>query len=351
MDYKNSYHYSKLHKKFFTITNDSNFADFICEMVKRDWAGTYKEGMYAFMEDYLTYVGKTYEIFSIYRIFKERFSGGVTKDKLLFRYGPEEGLKRWNNYCDAQAKTNTFEYKKEKYGWDQQKFDEYNASRAVTYDNLIRRHGKEEGTKVWNNYIERQKVAGCKLEYFVDKYGHEEGELKYKELNLKKVLSLDNFIKKYGDVEGLTRFENFAKNQGNTSHFSKKSQKFFELLMQHIPEKHHKNIFFATKNYEYFIHKKNVTDIMFLDFYDIDKNICIEYHGDYFHCTPKKYESSYFNKSTGMTALETWEKDMSRTNMLLESFNLETFIIWENEVDSNLNDAIVRCLKFLNYEC
>ena len=103
----------------------------------------------------------------------------VTKKVLIKKYGDEEGLKRWNSYCSKQAETNTFEYKNKKYGMSKEEFDEYNKSRAVTYDNLVKRHGKEKGEEIWNNYCERQKVAGITKEYFIESYGKNIGTQKY----------------------------------------------------------------------------------------------------------------------------------------------------------------------------
>lgn len=49
-----------------------------------------------------------------------------TKEHWILMFGEEEGLKKWNHYCELQSKSNTFEYKKEKYGWTKEDFDAYN---------------------------------------------------------------------------------------------------------------------------------------------------------------------------------------------------------------------------------
>ena len=51
---------------------------------------------------------------------------GTTLDKMIKKYGIEDGTSRWNIYCNRQKETNTLTYKREKYGWTDEEFDEYN---------------------------------------------------------------------------------------------------------------------------------------------------------------------------------------------------------------------------------
>ena len=67
----------------------------------------------------------------------------VTLKNLVKKYGENEGKLRWEKYRNLQAVTNTFEYKKEKYGWSREDFDKFNQSRAITEENLINRYGDE----------------------------------------------------------------------------------------------------------------------------------------------------------------------------------------------------------------
>ena len=133
----------------------------------------------------------------------------ATKEHWILMFGEEEGLKKWNHYCELQSKTNTFEYKKEKYGWTKEDFDAYNKTRAITLENQIAKYGEEEGTKRFKEYCDKQSYAGCKLEYFIEKYGEVEGKKKYEEVNAKKSLTVDTFINKYGEEEGVIRYHNY----------------------------------------------------------------------------------------------------------------------------------------------
>jgi hypothetical protein len=105
-----------------------------------------------------------------------------TIESMIKKYGEIEGRVRWEEYRRKQAETNSFEYKKKKYGWTKEKFDEYNKSRATTKKNMISRYGKEDGTKKWEEYCSRQAYAGTAKEYFVEKYGEVEGTKKYEEV-------------------------------------------------------------------------------------------------------------------------------------------------------------------------
>jgi hypothetical protein len=54
---------------------------------------------------------------------KEKYA--ITQENLIKKHGESKGIEKWLNYCSKQSETNTFQYKKEKYGWSKEKFDEY----------------------------------------------------------------------------------------------------------------------------------------------------------------------------------------------------------------------------------
>ena len=137
----------------------------------------------------------------------------ATKEHWILMFGEKDGLKKWNHYCKLQSKSNTFEYKKQKYGWTKEDFDEYNKTRAVTLENQIAKYGEEEGTKRFNDYCDKQSYAGNKLEYFIEKYGEKEGLIKFKEVNSKKSLTVDTFINKYGEKDGVLRYHKYMESK------------------------------------------------------------------------------------------------------------------------------------------
>ena len=75
-----------------------------------------------------------------------------TKYTCFLKNGKEKGLEKWNNYCNFQAEKNTKSYKMKHKGMTSEEIDEYNKSRAVTKENLIKKHGEDEGLKIWKRY-------------------------------------------------------------------------------------------------------------------------------------------------------------------------------------------------------
>lgn len=226
-----------------------------------------------------------------------------TYEKTIARYGEIEGNKRWNNYKNRQSETNTFEYKHKKYGWTKEQFDEYNASRAVTKENLIRRHGEALGLKKWEAYCKRQAYAGITLEYFIEKYGENEGRQKYIVMLEKKASSILKF------AHGISNFESTVLTE------------IFNYL--NIPFKRHNTInrqYKLTNNKDY---------VVYFDAHIPNTNLFIEINGDYWHCNPKIYTNpneiireqpvSYY-----------WNRDKKK----IEFANLNgfyVFTIWESD--------------------
>jgi hypothetical protein len=52
---------------------------------------------------------------------KEKYA--ITEKNLIKKWGEEKGKIKWKEYCEKQSISNTFEYKKEKYGWSKEEFD------------------------------------------------------------------------------------------------------------------------------------------------------------------------------------------------------------------------------------
>lgn len=182
----------------------------------------------------------------------------VTREKMIKRWGLEEGERRWQQYCNKQSETNTFEYKKEKYGWTQEMFDEYNSSRAVTLENCIRRHGEEKGKEIFEKYREQQRYT-TSPEYFIEKYGEEKGKEIY------------------------NNFDELRYTSGNSKHYSMISKDLFDRLMLRSVFKDD-NCYYAENEYKVDTPDENgITHPYRLDFYDSDLNLAIEFQGAFYH--------------------------------------------------------------------
>lgn len=250
---------------------------------------------------------------------------GVTLDKFIKLYGEEKGKLKWEKYCDRQSETNKFEYKKIKYGWTDEDFTTYNKSRAVTLDNLTKRHGQEIGYKIWKEYIEKQ-ILTKSAEYYINKYG----ETKWKELNKSKAQNLENFIKRYGDERALIEYKKFLK-KIRCYPASKSSQLFFLILDKQISNKY--KTYFHQKNGKEFGKLLSNGRYVFLDYFIKELNLDIEYNGDVFHANPSIYKKDDKpNPFTDETAEEIWNKDNEKIKLLEKDHNIKTIVIWESDL-------------------
>ena len=253
----------------------------------------------------------------------------LTKEKFISKYGEEEGSKKWEEYIKKQALTNKYEYKKEKYGWTEDDFKEYNKSRAVTLKNLISKYGEEEGSKKWEEYIKKQSLTKS-FDYMVKKYGYE----KARNINISKGLSLDTFIRKYGEIEGTIKYHNFY--ERSRDYFSKISQECFKKIDSILSKKF--KTYYATKNGEYglMLNGKYIK----MDYFIKDLNICIEFNGTVFHADPRKYKEedtpNPFNKK--LLAKDIWKEEKNRVEALKNQYNIDTYIIWEDDYLNNFDE-------------
>lgn len=157
---------------------------------------------------------------------------------------------------------------------------------------FIQRHGEEKGRKLYNE--NREKISkGGTLEFYINKYGEEEG--------------MERWTKKIGV---------FKKNLGPV--VSKKSKLFGKKIEDHgikfIPE------------YPLKIGKKGII----VDFYIPDSNTVVEFFGDYWHCNPRIYDSDYYHKVMKMTASQKWDLDKKRIDSILESTGFSVLVVWES---------------------
>ena len=73
----------------------------------------------------------------------------------------------------------------------------------------------------------------------------------------------------------------------------------------------------------------------------------IECYGDYWHCNPKIYQDSSYNKSLHMSAKEKWEKDDNKIKMLTaKGFSVKIF--WESDIKNNPKTVEEELKIFLN---
>lgn len=274
--------------------------------------------------------------------FRRPFHRGCvqTEKYYVIKYGEELGKQKWQEYRKIQGKTNSLEYKKEKYGMTEEEFKEYNKSRAVTLKNLTKKYGEEEGKRRFEIYREKQKYVGSCEEYFIEKFGEELGKQKWKEVNKSKGVTLENYIKRLGKEKGTEEFN--KRIQRKTKFYSKMSSQFFEDLIKRLGRKEH--IYFGEN--EFGKYNPYTGGYVKFDFTDTLNHKIIEFNGDNFH--PKeehdKNFKNVFNKE--ITSEMAWQRDRQKEIIANEN-GFKIYYIWEHEVNENYEIAIQKCLEFL----
>lgn len=251
-----------------------------------------------------------------------------TKENYILKYGVNEGVERWEIYCDKQRKSNLFEYKKEKHGWNKDDFDNYNKSRSVTLENLIKKHGKKFGKIKYENYVKKQIETKSK-EYYVLKHG----KLKWDELCKQKAHNLSNYIRIYGKNDALIKLQQFYSKIRNYP-ASKSSQDYLWKLDKEI-SKDFKTYFYEKCNNKEYGKMLSTGRYVFIDYYIKELNLGIEYNGDVFHANPKKFKhDDKPNPFSNELSSDIWKKDEEKLSLLKKDHDIDIIVIWESDLPS-----------------
>lgn len=267
-----------------------------------------------------------------------KFGNAITRERMIVDYGDVIGEQRWNYYVHRQAVTNTKEYKMAVHGMTSEEVDEYNKSRAVTLDNMIRRYGEEEGTKRFNSYCERQSYAGCKLEYFIEKYGEDDGRDRYNNISVQKSHSYETYIAKYGYEEGIRRLEQFHSKLKSRGAISHKQTAFIDKLESFLTPEERKHGY-----REYTVFCPKLKRVFKYDYVNTALGVAIEYNGVYWHGSPKLYLPTDVVRHN-LTAQDIWEGDVIKMKSLIDNRYIKHYnVVWE--YDEWSDDEIKRKLN------
>ena len=66
----------------------------------------------------------------------------------------------------------------------------------------------------------------------------------------------------------------------------------------------------------------------------VDKKYIVECYGDFWHCNPHQYTSSYFNRGKKKTAEEIWERDNQRKEQF-QKMGYKFLCLWESDIHNN----------------
>ncbi len=87
-----------------------------------------------------------------------------------------------------------------------------------------------------------------------------------------------------------------------------------------------------------------------VDGYLPDKNIIIEFYGDYWHANPERYQrDSVLSLPNGkFLAEEIWNRDNERKNNIISALNCKFIIVWESHFRNDKKTVIDNILKEIN---
>ena len=217
-----------------------------------------------------------------------------TYENFITRHGEIDGEVKWQIYKDKQAHSNSYEYKKEKYGWNITQYNEYNKKRGsigITngnygssyYDVWVTKFGKQKADEM------NEAVSAKKARNGIDN-GNYKREKRPEELK-KMRLSAIKYIEeaKLGGGQLIPRY-----NISAISILEKRANELEITDLQH-----------AENGGEFYIKELGY----WVDGYSKEKNIVIEY-----------YERHHNNIK---------KKDLQRQNEITEFLNCEFIIIKE----------------------
>ena len=261
----------------------------------------------------------------------------VTLENMIVKYGEEVGAANWQKYKEKQAYSNSYEFKKNKYGWTEEQYEEFNKSRAVTLENMIAKYGEPSGTAKWQEYCNQQAYTNT-LNYFISKYGDKEGHRKYNSVCAAKAHTVDNIMR----VHSCSRADAVQMLQDRRS--ASISSLLEEEFVSQLEQVMNLQLSYTCKTKQYCVYDQRPY------FYDIvHNNRAIEFNGDYWHCNPAIYSANYYHSIYSMLASEVWARDAVKINALKTNRNIDTLVVWESDYLNRTNEIIEECVKWLTW--
>jgi len=197
-------------------------------------------------------------------------------------------------------------------------------------------------------------VNTTQLKYWIDK-GYNENESIEKRKERQSTFTLEKCIEKYGEINGLKKWNNrqinwkksmkksLIENGNYKKDFSNVEKDLINNLLLSLPYINENN-HYSYMNKQFFIYDKKEKSFNSYDF--VYKNKIIEFNGDYWHCNPKIYKSDFLNLRKQMYAYEIWNYDKIKIYKA-KNEGYEVLIIWENEYKQNKEKVIQQCINFL----
>ena len=233
--------------------------------------------------------------------------------------------------CSAQKLSGSSEYTirsvlywlKHGYSYDDAKEKVKNIQNTSSLQRYIERFGEKEG-------IEKFKIKQQKRLNTLNNKTEEEKKL----INIKKGHNIESYLANGYTLEQAEKlsYTYYSKRKN----YSLISQHCFEMLESKLTGK----CYYKLKNYEKQICGKHV------DFYYEDKKVVVEFNGDFWHCRKTKYSDDFIRYN--ITAKDVRLQDEERYRKILTSNDVEyILIVWESDFRKNPDEIIFKILKFL----
>lgn len=276
-------------------------------------------------EDYIKKYGE--------KVAKEKLRArGASLEIYQERYGKTEGLKRWERYCEKRAKT-----------FEQGRKENRYASRNLEwYQN---KYGEEKGYKVWDGRRKKQAYKVSK-QWYIDTYGEEEGTIRCRNT---KARDLNFFVTKYGKEDGERKHKQMiekilaAGNRGRP--YSMWAMECCREIKKTIKDLHYygKNEIMWKMPIEFQL-EVGQTYVKPDLFYN---GKIIEFQGDVFHGNPLLFEKNETpHPYNSLTVQELNNKDMKKFEYY-RSKGYDIIEVWETEYYTNKKEVIEKCLMYL----
>jgi hypothetical protein len=262
-------------------------------------------------------------------------STAITLENLTKKYGAIDGNQRWQEYRSKQAHSNSYEYKKEKFGWSKEQFKEYNSSRSQTLEKMILRHGETEGIAKWELYCARQAYTNTK-NYFIEKYGLDKGTGKYIAINKKKSVNSPALLSEKLNIS-LDQATEIILSRQKQFFTSNLEQEFISAIEQQIGTLDN-----TTKNKPFGKWSSLLNTYVI---YDIRHKKCIiEFNGDYWHANPNIYKDDTIIR--GKKAVDIRHKDMLKLKTV-QDLGYKTLVVWESDFKNHKDSTIKQVCEWI----
>jgi len=127
---------------------------------------------------------------------------------------------------------------------------------------------------------------------------------------------------------------------------SKQEKSFIDWLVNYFDLKNFYSYLNSQKKIKFLTEQVENRVFFFLDFYDFENNIVIEYFGDLWHANPTLFDEKFVNPVTKETAKEIWETDRKKRVETIKQLNCEYIVVWENDWKRN-KEVVIKYLEYV----